>query len=71
MKQAARPAIFKGRQTEPELILCAVRWDLRYLPRVCGGAVLSAGLLEPLAGPSFHGSSTLNSGVRPRSNALP
>ena len=30
MKQAARPAIFKGRQTEPELILCAVRWHLRY-----------------------------------------
>ena len=29
MKQAARPAIFKGRQTEPELILCALRWDLR------------------------------------------
>ncbi len=30
MKQAARPAIFKGWQTEPELILCAVRWYLRY-----------------------------------------
>ena len=29
MKQAARPAIFKGRQTEPELILCAVRGSLR------------------------------------------
>ena len=31
MKQAARPAIFKGRQPEPEpeLILCAVRWYLR------------------------------------------
>ena len=40
-------------------------------PRVCGGAVLSAGLLEPLAGPSFHGSSSLNCGVKPRSNALP
>jgi hypothetical protein len=25
-----RPAIFKGRQTEPQLILCAVRWYLRY-----------------------------------------
>jgi IS6 family transposase len=25
-----RPAIFKWRQTEPELILCAVRWYLRY-----------------------------------------
>ena len=25
-----RPAIFKWRQTEPELILCAVRWHLRY-----------------------------------------
>ena len=24
------PAIFKWRQTEPELILCAVRWYLRY-----------------------------------------
>ena len=26
----ARPAIFKWRQTEPKLILCAVRWYLRY-----------------------------------------
>ena len=25
-----RPAIFKWRQSEPELILCAVRWYLRY-----------------------------------------
>jgi transposase-like protein len=25
-----RPAIFKSRQTEPGLILCAVRWYLRY-----------------------------------------
>ena len=30
MKQSIRPAIFKWRQTEPELILCAVRWYLRY-----------------------------------------
>ena len=30
MKKAIRPAIFKWRQTEPELILCAVRWTLRY-----------------------------------------
>ena len=30
MKQAIRPAIFTWRQTEPELILCAVRWYLRY-----------------------------------------
>ena len=30
MKKAIRPAIFKWRQTEPELILCAVRWYLRY-----------------------------------------
>ena len=30
MKQAIRPAMFKWRQTEPELILCAVRWYLRY-----------------------------------------
>ena len=27
---ATRPAIFKWRQTEPALILCAVRWYLRY-----------------------------------------
>jgi len=27
---ATRPAIFKWRQTAPELILCAVRWYLRY-----------------------------------------
>jgi IS6 family transposase len=27
---ATRPAIFKWRQTEPILILCAVRWHLRY-----------------------------------------
>ena len=30
VKYAARPAIFKWRQTAPELILCAVRWYLRY-----------------------------------------
>ncbi len=30
MKHATRPAIFKWRQTAPELILCAVRWYLRY-----------------------------------------
>jgi transposase-like protein len=28
---ATRPAVFKWRQTEPVLILCAVRWHLRYL----------------------------------------
>ena len=28
--KAIRPAIFKWRQTEPELILYAVRWYLRY-----------------------------------------
>ena len=30
MKKAIRPAILKWRQTEPELILCGVRWYLRY-----------------------------------------
>ena len=30
MKNLTRPAIFKWRQTAPELILCAVRWYLRY-----------------------------------------
>ena len=30
MKRATRPAILKWRQTAPELILCAVRWYLRY-----------------------------------------
>jgi transposase-like protein len=30
LKNAPRPAIFKWRQTAPELILCAVRWYLRY-----------------------------------------
>ena len=30
MKKAIRPAIFKWRQTAPELIVCAVRWYLRY-----------------------------------------
>ena len=30
MKDATRPAIFKWRQAAPELILCAVRWYLRY-----------------------------------------
>jgi transposase, IS6 family len=30
VKQIIRPAIFKWRQTAPELILCAVRWYLRY-----------------------------------------
>src|SRR5262252_2539220 len=29
-KMTIRPAIFKCRQTEPRLILCAVRWYLRY-----------------------------------------
>ena len=27
---ARRPTIFRWRQTEPALILCAVRWYLRY-----------------------------------------
>ena len=30
VNQATRPALFKWRQTAPELILCAVRWYLRY-----------------------------------------
>ncbi len=30
MKKTIRPAIFKWRQTEPEVILCAARWYLRY-----------------------------------------
>ena len=30
MKNTSRPAIFKWRQTAPALILCAVRWYLRY-----------------------------------------
>jgi len=30
VNNATRPAIFKWRQTKPELILCAVRWYLRY-----------------------------------------
>jgi len=30
VKHATRPAIFKWRQTAPALILCAVRWYLRY-----------------------------------------
>lgn len=30
MKKATRPTIFKWRQTAPALILCAVRWYLRY-----------------------------------------
>ena len=30
MKKTIRPTIFKWRQTEPELILCAARWYLRY-----------------------------------------
>src|SRR6266487_3882033 len=37
---ATRPAIFKWRQTEPGLILCAVRWYLQVFIVVpgCGGA---------------------------------
>ena len=30
VKKAMRPTIFKWRQTEPDLILCALRWYLRY-----------------------------------------
>jgi transposase-like protein len=30
VKKAIRPAIFKWLQTAPELIICAVRWYLRY-----------------------------------------
>jgi len=30
VKNATRPVMFKWRQTAPELILCAVRWYLRY-----------------------------------------
>jgi transposase, IS6 family len=28
--RATRPTIFKWRQTEPVLILCAIHWHLRY-----------------------------------------
>ena len=35
MKKAIRPTIFKWRQTEPELIFCAVRWYLRYSLSLC------------------------------------
>jgi transposase-like protein len=31
VKNPTRPIIFKWLQTAPELILCAVRWYLRYL----------------------------------------
>ena len=34
MKKAIRLAIFKWRQTEPELIICAVRWVQRYGPEL-------------------------------------
>jgi transposase-like protein len=30
VRKATRPAIFKWRQTAPELIVCARRWYLRY-----------------------------------------
>jgi transposase-like protein len=30
VRKSTRPAIFKWRQTAPELIVCAVRWYLRY-----------------------------------------
>jgi transposase-like protein len=30
VRKATRPAIFKWRQTAPEVIVCAVRWYLRY-----------------------------------------
>ena len=50
---------------------CVRRPCIRARPTWSFHAVLSAGLLEPLAGPSFYGSSSLNSGVRPRSNARP
>jgi transposase-like protein len=30
VKHTTRPAIFKWRQTTPELILCTGRWYLRY-----------------------------------------
>ena len=35
MKKAIRPAAFKWRQPEPGLILCAVRWYLRYSLSLC------------------------------------
>ena len=37
VKQAIRPAIVTWRQTEPELILCAVRWSLRDSLSFCDG----------------------------------
>ena len=32
MAELQRPAIFKWRHFSPEVILCAVRWYLRYFP---------------------------------------
>ena len=43
VKQAARPAIFKGRQTEPELILCAVHFS----PDECRNYFGTAGTRPP------------------------
>ena len=30
MKKTIRPAVFAWRQTDPQVILCAVRWYFRY-----------------------------------------
>ena len=46
MKNATRPAIFKWRQTAPELILCAVRWYLRYSLSLRAGIQLESPILS-------------------------
>ena len=52
MKKAIRPAIFKWRQTEPELILCAVRWHLRYSLSFCDATAAKRLFSKALTDPS-------------------
>ena len=60
MKKTIRPAIFKWRQTEPELILCAVRWYLRYSLSLRDAATAKRLFRQALTNPSHRQPRVIN-----------
>ena len=54
MKKTIRPTIFKWRQTEPDVILCAGRWYLRYSRSFRDVATAKRLFCKALADPSHR-----------------
>ena len=62
MKKAIRPAVFKWRQPEPALILCAVRWYLRYSLSFRDAAATKRLVRKALTDPSHPQPRVINTG---------